>query len=122
HALGSLVRIHHGQATALALEALLPWLVEHADPSFAAAARALGGAEEAKALPDVYSALMRAVGIAPKMPRDLAPISSAALAAAMTTPANAPMMAASPRPLSPGDIPELASRVLALQERAEVLA
>ena len=59
HALGSLVRIHHGLATGLGLEISLPWLVARPEgaTNYALAAQALGGGETPQALPTALSNL-----------------------------------------------------------------
>ncbi|MEM9783407.1 MAG: iron-containing alcohol dehydrogenase [Pseudomonadota bacterium] len=119
HALGSLARVHHGHATALGLEAALPWLVSGAEDTaredFANAARALGGAREAEALPSTFSDLMRAAGIPASLPDAAAHLDEATIAATMRRPANAPMLASSPRPADLDDVAMLAARVAALR-------
>ena len=90
HALGSLARIHHGHATGLALEVTFPWLVERPEGAvnYAKAAKALGGEEKASALPEVYSNLMRAVGIPLQLPEMCEGVTKDMLAASMKSEAN----------------------------------
>ncbi|MEM6974467.1 MAG: iron-containing alcohol dehydrogenase [Pseudomonadota bacterium] len=119
HALGSLARVHHGHATALGLEAALPWLVadmpEAAREDFANAAAALGEPREAEALPAAFSALMRASGIPARLPEAAAHLDEVTIADTMRRPANAPMLAASPRPADDEAVATLAARVAALR-------
>ncbi|MEO0761981.1 MAG: iron-containing alcohol dehydrogenase, partial [Pseudomonadota bacterium] len=72
HALGSLARVHHGHATALGLEAALPWLVAECTregaEDFASAAAALGAEREAEAQPGAFARQMRAAGIPAPQP------------------------------------------------------
>ena len=90
HALGSLARIHHGHATGLALEVTFPWLVERAEgaANYAAAAKALGGVEAASALPEVYSNLMRSIGIPLQLPQVCEGVTKDMLATSMKSEAN----------------------------------
>ena len=90
HALGSLVRIHHGLATGLALEASLPWLVARDEGAahYADASEALGGAHRPDGVPAALSALMRACQIAPELPAECASVTSQDLATQMKVPAN----------------------------------
>ncbi|MEO0823932.1 MAG: iron-containing alcohol dehydrogenase, partial [Pseudomonadota bacterium] len=115
HALGSLAPVHHGHATALALEATLPWLVgtDAAATRFAPVARAIG-AETPAALPARFSALMRSVGISAALPEAARALSSSAVAEAMQTAANAPMLSAAPRPLDAATVAEVAALVTGL--------
>ena len=114
HALGSLAPIHHGLASALGLEAALPWLVEQpgdAADGLATAAAALGAERSAQALPGAFSALMRACAVAPGLPENCATLTAAEIAAAMKDEANLPMLLACPRPAAEADIDRLASIV-----------
>ena len=90
HALGSLARIHHGHATGLALEVTFPWLVERPEgaENYAKAAKALGGAEKASALPEAYSNLMRAIGIPLQLPEVCEGVTKDMLAESMKSRAN----------------------------------
>ncbi|MEM0978316.1 MAG: iron-containing alcohol dehydrogenase [Pseudomonadota bacterium] len=90
HSLGSLARIHHGHATGLALEVAFPWLVERPEgaENYARAAEALGGAPEASALPEVYSNLMRAIGIPLQLPEVCEGVTKDMLATSMKSEAN----------------------------------
>ncbi|MEM1149128.1 MAG: iron-containing alcohol dehydrogenase [Pseudomonadota bacterium] len=116
HALGSIVRIHHGLATGLALEVSLPWLVarpEGAD-NYARAARALGAGSRPDALPEALSALMRACAVDQALPPECAALNAAALAAEMKNPANIGMAQNSACLVSDADLDEIADRMLAL--------
>ncbi|MEM7685161.1 MAG: iron-containing alcohol dehydrogenase, partial [Pseudomonadota bacterium] len=70
HALGSLAPVHHGLATALALEVTLPELVSRPEgrDNYARAAAALGSSGYAASLPEAFSKLMRACGIGHELP------------------------------------------------------
>lgn len=116
HALGSLVRIHHGMATGLGLEVSLPWLVARPEggANYARAAQALGGPAEAEALPRVFADLMRTCGIEAALPVECAAISAATLATEMKDAANIGMAKNAASPLDDGDYEHLASRMLAL--------
>ncbi|MEO1795402.1 MAG: iron-containing alcohol dehydrogenase [Pseudomonadota bacterium] len=116
HALGSLVRVHHGLATGLALEASLPWLVarpEGAD-NYARAAQALGGAPSADALPDALAALMRACGIEKALPAECAAVTAEALAQEMKAPANVGMAQNSACPVGDPEIDQMAGLMMAM--------
>lgn len=115
HALGSLVRVHHGLATGLALEASLPWLVQRPEgaENYARAAEALGGKASADALPDALSSVMRASGISPELPAECAGVTPAALAVEMKNDANIGMAQNAACPLSDGDLDEMASMMMA---------
>ncbi len=120
HALGSLAPIPHGLATGLALEVALRWAVQRpqGQAGYASAARALGGPEEAAALPDRFSALMRAAGLPAQLPAACAVISAEALAAEMKAPANFGMSQNAACDVSEADLDALAAAVVALP-RAE---
>lgn len=116
HALGSVARVHHGHATGLGLDVSLPVLAarpEGAD-AYAQAAQALGGPAEAAALPEVYSALMRKIGIAAELPAQCAEVTVDALAAEMKAAANIGMAKNAPCRLSSEDLDDLAGRVMQL--------
>ncbi|MEL6640779.1 MAG: iron-containing alcohol dehydrogenase [Pseudomonadota bacterium] len=114
HALGSLVRIHHGLATGLALEASLPWLTARPEgaANYAAASKAMGGAENAEALPGALSALMRASGIAAELPAECASVSAEELAVEMKNDANIGMAQNSACPVTASDIDEMAGLMM----------
>jgi alcohol dehydrogenase class IV len=114
HALGSLVRIHHGLATGLALEASLPWLVARPDGSenYARAAEALGGAATATALPDAFSDLMRACGIPAALPAECRVVSHEGLVAQMKNPANIGMSRNAACPVDDEGLAEMAALML----------
>ncbi|WP_168797926.1 iron-containing alcohol dehydrogenase [Pacificoceanicola onchidii] len=115
HALGSLVRVHHGLATGLGLEASLPWLVQRPDgaANYASAAKALGGAERAEALPGALSALMRACQISEALPAECAGVTAQALAAEMKNAANLGMAQNAACPVSAADIDDMAALMMA---------
>ena len=116
HALGSLVRIHHGLATGLALEVTLPWLVarpEGAD-AYAQAAQTLGTDARADKLPDAMSDLMRACQISAELPALCQGLTIASLAAQMQAPANRGMSQNAACPVTDGDLQEMAASMLAL--------
>ena len=114
HALGSIVRIHHGLATGLALEASLPWLTARPEgaSNYAMASRAMAGEETADALPGRMSALMRACGIAPELPAECAGVSKTELAVEMKNDANIGMAQNSACPMTHEDIDELAGLMM----------
>lgn len=114
HALGSLVRIHHGLATGLALEASLPWLVARPEgaENYASAAKAMGGEESAEALPTAMSNLMRACQIAPELPPECSDVTPEALATEMKNSANFGMAQNSACPVSETDIDEMAALMM----------
>ncbi len=115
HALGSLVRVHHGLATGLALEASLPYLVQRDEGAgnYAGAAEALGGQTSPNALPTALSALMRDCGISPELPAECASVTPAALATEMKNEANIGMAKNAACPLSDTDLDEMASLMMA---------
>lgn len=116
HSLGSLVRVHHGLATGLGLEVTVPWLVQRPEGAelYAAASKALGGEERAAALPDAFSKLMRAIGIAKQLPVECAGVTAAALAAEMKNDANHGMSQNAVCPVSNEDLDEMADMMMAL--------
>jgi alcohol dehydrogenase class IV len=122
HALGSLAPIPHGLATGLALEIALRWAVirPEGQADYARAAKALGGPEEAAALPERFSALMRAAGLPARLPAACAGVTAEALAAQMKAPANFGMSQNAACRVSHADLDALAAHVVALprEERA----
>lgn len=116
HALGSLVRVHHGLTTGLALEATLPWLVARPEGAehYARVAEAIGGPADADALPQAFSALMRACQIAPELPSDCSDVAPSALATEMKAPANIGMAQNAPCPVDDAALDEMAALMLAL--------
>lgn len=116
HALGSVVRVHHGLATGLALEISLPWLVARGEgaANYARAAEALGGPAKAEALPGAFSDLMRACNISAKLPADCAGLSAETLAAEMKNAANRGMSQNAACPVTDSDLDEIASLMMRL--------
>lgn len=116
HALGSLAPVHHGLATGLALEVTLPGLVARPEgqESYAAAAAALGAPRSADALPQVFSEVMRKIGIAPGLPSSCRGISAAALATEMKAPANIGMAHNAACDLDESDLDRFADAILGL--------
>ncbi len=116
HALGSLVAIHHGLATGLALEVILPWLVAHPEgaDAYALVALALGSDARASKLPAAMSDLMRACQIPPELPAVCRGVTAASLAAQMQAPANRGMSENAACPVTNADLKEMASSMLAL--------
>jgi alcohol dehydrogenase class IV len=114
HALGSLVRIHHGLATGLALEVSLPILTERPEgaENYAKAATALGAPAQAAALPEALSKLMRACGIVRELPAECADVRREVLTHEMKNAANIGMAQNSACHLSEADMDDLARRVL----------
>lgn len=114
HALGSLVRVHHGLATGLALEASLPWLVARPEGAkyYASAAQAMGCAEQSEALPNALSAVMRACQISPELPKECAGVTSRALSAEMKNSANIGMAQNALCPVSDIDLDEMAALMM----------
>ncbi len=116
HGIGSLAPVHHGHVTGLGLEVALPWLVERPEgaTAYALCSEALGGPREAKALPETFSTLMRAIGIKAELPAPCAGLSAEALAEEMKAPANIGMAKNVACKLTGADLEELAGHVLKL--------
>ena len=116
HALGSLVPIHHGLATGLALEVTLPHLVQRPEgrENYARAAAALGAAGYANSLPTRFSQLMRDCGIAPGLPASCAGVSDADLTAQMKSDTNRGMADNAACRVTDQDIDMFAGEMLAL--------
>lgn len=117
HALAALAPIHHGLATALALELTLGWSVEgEAGPeqgAFTAAAKACGlaGADE---LPGWFSALMTRCGVERRLPDAFADFTAEDLAREMRREENQPMRKATARAVGEDDIDRFAAAAMAL--------
>ena len=116
HGLGSLVRVHHGLATGLGLEATLPWLVARpeGEAHYALAAEALGAPRRADALPGVFAALMRACTIPAELPAVCADVSRTALAEAMKHEANYSISQNAACPIGHADLDEMAGLMMDL--------
>jgi alcohol dehydrogenase class IV len=114
HALAALGPVHHGLATALALEVVLPWQVAKDQGPFAAAAEACGLGREAAALPEWYSGFLTRCGVERRLPAAFGEVSVAALAGEMRAPETRSMREANVRRLSDADIDRFAAAMLAL--------
>lgn len=116
HALGSLVRVHHGLTTGLALEATLPWLVARPEGAehFARVSEAIGGTARPEALPEAFSRLMRACQIAAELPPNCAGVTPTALSSEMKAPANIGMAQNAPCTIDDRALDEMASHMMAL--------
>ena len=114
HALAALGPVHHGLATALALEIVLPWVVAADRGAFAAAAEACGLAQDAAALPGWYSDFLTRCGVERRLPAAFSDVSAAALAAEMRAPETQSMRQATVRAVSDADIDRFAAAILAL--------
>ncbi|MEO1331189.1 MAG: iron-containing alcohol dehydrogenase [Pseudomonadota bacterium] len=121
HALASLGPAHHGHATALALEIVLPWQAEAEDPDaedpdaedapFEGVAEAIGVSRAE--LGAWFSNLIDRCGVERRLDRSFSHISPEALAAAMSSPANRPMVDASVRSPSASELRDFSARLLA---------
>jgi alcohol dehydrogenase class IV len=114
HALAALGPVHHGLATALALEVVLPWQVAADRGAFAAAAEACGLGPDAAALPGWYSELLTRCGVERRLPAAFREVSVAALAAEMRAPETQSMCRANARPVRDADVERFAAAMLAL--------
>ncbi len=114
HALAALAPVHHGLATALALEVVLPWQVAADRGAFAAAAGACGLQPDAAVLPGWYSELLTRCGVERRLPAAFREVSVAALAAEMRAPETRSMREATVRAVSDADIDRFAAAMLAL--------
>ncbi len=115
HALGSLSPVHHGLATGLALEVVLPWLVTRSEGegNYAFAAEALGAKADADALPGAFETLMRDCQISPQLPDVCVEVTESALSTAMKSDANYSMSQNAACPVSHDDLDEMAALVIA---------
>ena len=120
HALGSLVRIHHGLAAGLGLEISLPWLVARPEgaTNYALAAQALGGGETPQALPPALSNLMRACHIPAELPSACTDVAPATLAHEMKNEANIGMAKNAVCEITDGDFDEIAALVMHMPKTA----
>lgn len=114
HALAALGPVHHGLATALALEVILPWQVEADEGPFAAAAAVCGLGRDAYALPQWYSAFLTRCGVERRLPPAFRKFGAADLAAEMRAPETRYMRLSSAREVSDADIDRFAAAVMAL--------
>jgi alcohol dehydrogenase len=114
HALAALAPVHHGLATALALEIILDWQVEADDGPFAAAAAACGLGADAHALVPWYSEFLTCCGIERRLPPAFKEFSASDLAAEMRAPETQYMRQSSARAVSDADVDRFAAAVMAL--------
>ena len=114
HALAALGPVHHGLATALALEVILGWQVAADDGAFAVAAAACGLARDAAALPGWYSEFLGRCGVERRPPPPFKAFSGAALAAEMRAPKTQYMRRSTAREVTDADIDRFAAAVMAL--------
>ena len=114
HALAALGPVHHGLATALALEVVLPWQVATDQGAFAAAAEACGLAQDAAALPGWYSQFLTRCGVERRLPAAFRDVTVSALAAEMRAPETQYMRQSSVRAVTDADIDRFAAAMLAL--------
>jgi alcohol dehydrogenase class IV len=114
HALAAVGPVHHGLATALALEVVLPWQVAEGGGAFAAAAEACGLAHDAAALPGWYSDFLSRCGVERRLPAPFKDLGAATLAAEMRAPETRSMREANARAVSDADIDRFAATMLAL--------
>jgi alcohol dehydrogenase class IV len=114
HALAALGPVHHGLATALALEVVMPWQVAKDQGPFAAAAEACGLGHDAAALPEWYSGFLSRCGVERRLPAAFREVTVAALAAEMRAPETRAMREANARRVSDADIERFAAAMLAL--------
>jgi alcohol dehydrogenase class IV len=114
HALAALAPVHHGLATALALEVILGWQVAADHGPFAAAAAACGLGPDAQALVQWYDEFLTRCGIERRLPPAFAEFTAADLAAEMRAPETQYMRQSSARAVSDADIDRFAAAVMAL--------
>jgi alcohol dehydrogenase class IV len=114
HALAALGPVHHGLATALALEVILPWQVEADDGRFAAAAAACGLERDARALAGWYTEFLTRCGVERRLPPPFQSFGAADLAAEMRAPETRYMRLSTAREVSEADIERFAAAVMAL--------
>jgi alcohol dehydrogenase class IV len=113
HALASLRPIHHGRAVGVAMLATLPWNAAHdPDGRFAAVAEAMGGPRDAAALPGLFEALLRQVGVKVALADEGYDVDAHSLAAQMARAENAAMRDSNHRPVADDDLLVFARAVL----------
>jgi alcohol dehydrogenase len=114
HALAALAPVHHGLATALALDVILPWQAEADAGPFAAAAAACGLGPDARALVQWYGEFLTRCGIERRLPPAFKQFSAADLAAEMRAPETQYMRQSTARAVSDADVDRFAAAVMAL--------
>ncbi len=115
HALAALAPIPHGRATGLAMLATMSWVAEGAPGPFAAVARAMGEAPDAKSAVAAFEHLVRSSGIKISLAGEgFALDRPELLAEQMAAAENAPMRKSTARDVSDRDLLWLARQVYAL--------
>lgn len=113
HALASLRPIHHGRAVGVAMLATLRWNASQDEAGrFAAVAEAMGGPRDAAALPELYEALLRRVGVKVALADEGFSVTPQALATQMGRPENAAMRDSNHRMVADDDLLVFAQTVL----------
>ena len=113
HALAALAPVHHGLATALALEVILGWQVEADDGPSRRLPRRAAWRPTRGALP-WYGEFLTRCGIERRLPPAFKEFSAADLAAEMRAPETQYMRQSSARAVSDADIDRFAAAVMAL--------
>lgn len=116
HALAALGPVHHGLATALALEIVLGWQAAADQGPFAAAAAACGLGHDAAALAPWYGDLLTRCGIERRLPAQFRGCGATALAAEMRAPETQYMRRSSVREVTDADIERFAAAMMALAD------
>ena len=114
HGLAALAPVHHGLATALGLEVVLPWQTAADEGPFAAAAVACGLAPDAGALSDWYSDLLTRCGVERRLPEAFTAFGAADLAAEMRAPETQFSRDSSARKVGEAEIDLFAAAIMAL--------
>ena len=109
HALGSLARVHHGRAVALAMAATFGWIMKGEEGRFAGVADAFGVRPDA--LPGAFADFVRALPVEPLAGDGR--LAASSLAARMAAPENRAMRVATARDVGDDDLAEIAELVLA---------
>lgn len=112
HALAALHPVAHGQATALAFEQALPWVLSEAREGLDDAAAACG--TDTAGLAQTISELMDDVGLERRLPNAFMAVDEAMLLAEMNAPENEPMRNATVPALTQDAMADIAHRVLVL--------
>ena len=105
--------VHHGLATALALEVILGWQVAADDGAFAAAAEHAGW-RAMRPLSRWYSEFLTRCGVERRLPPTFKAFGAADLAAEMRAPETQYMRRSTARAVTDADIDRFAAAVMAL--------